>query len=342
MENNQKTHEPDTLTSVNENIQNDASLGIPQFSDNTQIHEETRTQGATEIPGSSTKPPADKNRPGKILLMGIILLLAVLLVGGAYFYLQNRITKSPEQTPIQTQEQPSPTPNPTITWITFENEDKIFNFKYPSSFLTGQENGDFIFFSEPVNCKTGVTGSEREISINEVYIRTGLRTGESYESIWKNTYGYEFDSSSYDREITIDGKRGYYFYQGAESPTGSQFILIEISDQKALEIVIEKPVLVYDCTDPINKYEDVADQILSTFKFTATIKEPGQICGEGGGKWLSEYNECESASNDTGIDQTSCRNLGGTYTDCASPCRHDPGFPDEIVCASVCVYVCAF
>ena len=260
--NNQNSHNEETL---NEKQQ------PPTDVEQTQTETSAQTQPNRSITEVLTETPNSKKGFPKILLIGVFLVLIMAFIAGAYYYLWNSKQTSNVQEPVstETQEIPSPTPNPTADWETFEDEEKIFKFKYPSNFLTDQENNNFIIFSESVNCKTGVTGSEREISINEVKIRTGLRSGESYVDIWKNTFGYEFNSSSYDREITTDGKKGYYFYQGAESPIGKQFILIEISDQKALEIVIEKPALVYDCTGSINKYEGVADQILSTFEFVS-------------------------------------------------------------------------
>lgn len=47
----------------------------------------------------------------------------------------------------------------------------------------------------------------------------------------------------------------------------------------------------------------------------------------------SAYKECEDLS------KSQCEELGGTFNECASPCRHEaPG----TMCAQVCVAVCEF
>lgn len=53
-------------------------------------------------------------------------------------------------------------------------------------------------------------------------------------------------------------------------------------------------------------------------------------CGERGGTWKSD--ECES------IDEATCKELGGEFNPCESPCRDIEGE----VCATVCVEVCTF
>lgn len=57
-----------------------------------------------------------------------------------------------------------------------------------------------------------------------------------------------------------------------------------------------------------------------------------QACERGGGKWLAAYQECE------GINKATCETAGGTFKECASPCRNEPG---DKVCIQVCVAVCS-
>jgi len=52
-----------------------------------------------------------------------------------------------------------------------------------------------------------------------------------------------------------------------------------------------------------------------------------------GGRWIPEHNECEWFIDDN------CAKFGGTYNDCASPCRHDP---DAKACSKKCVQICTF
>lgn len=54
-------------------------------------------------------------------------------------------------------------------------------------------------------------------------------------------------------------------------------------------------------------------------------------CGNGSN--TSRFKECE------GLTAAKCEELGGTFNECASPCRHEaPG----TMCAQVCVAVCEF
>lgn len=57
-----------------------------------------------------------------------------------------------------------------------------------------------------------------------------------------------------------------------------------------------------------------------------------QQCEIFGGKWLPDHNECE------GLSQLQCQEVGGTFAECASPCRHDP---NAEVCVQLCVPVCS-
>ncbi|MCV0373415.1 MAG: hypothetical protein K5793_07680 [Nitrosarchaeum sp.] len=53
-------------------------------------------------------------------------------------------------------------------------------------------------------------------------------------------------------------------------------------------------------------------------------------CKKHGGKWLSEFNECES------ISEGQCLEMKGTFNECESACRHD----NSDVCTLQCVQVC--
>jgi hypothetical protein len=55
------------------------------------------------------------------------------------------------------------------------------------------------------------------------------------------------------------------------------------------------------------------------------------FCELKGGKWLGEYNECE------GINAQDCSDLGGTFQECNSACRHEA---QPVDCIEICVQVC--
>ncbi|MFC1774966.1 hypothetical protein ACFLZN_01475 [Nanoarchaeota archaeon] len=58
-----------------------------------------------------------------------------------------------------------------------------------------------------------------------------------------------------------------------------------------------------------------------------------KTCEANNGKWLSEYKECVDTSKEA------CEAMEGTWNECASACRHDPGAE---FCVMMCVPVCSF
>ena len=59
----------------------------------------------------------------------------------------------------------------------------------------------------------------------------------------------------------------------------------------------------------------------------------GQACADAGGTYLAAFDECEDVS------QASCTEMGGSFDECASACRH---LPETVMCTSQCVPVCSF
>ena len=53
-------------------------------------------------------------------------------------------------------------------------------------------------------------------------------------------------------------------------------------------------------------------------------------CEKSGGQWSAEFKEC------VGIDTTACKNIGGTFNECASACRNTK----QDICTMQCVQVC--
>jgi hypothetical protein len=56
-------------------------------------------------------------------------------------------------------------------------------------------------------------------------------------------------------------------------------------------------------------------------------------CASYGGTWVEGYNECEWISEDK------CTELGGSFNECDSACRHEEGL---VPCTMNCVQVCKF
>jgi hypothetical protein len=58
-----------------------------------------------------------------------------------------------------------------------------------------------------------------------------------------------------------------------------------------------------------------------------------ELCDQQGGTRLAPYQECEEVS------QGVCEEMGGTFVECGSACRHDP---DAQICTLQCVAYCMF
>jgi hypothetical protein len=58
-----------------------------------------------------------------------------------------------------------------------------------------------------------------------------------------------------------------------------------------------------------------------------------RACGDAGGKYVTEFRECENVS------AASCKAMGGSFNECASACRH---MPEGTMCTAQCVPVCSF
>jgi hypothetical protein len=61
--------------------------------------------------------------------------------------------------------------------------------------------------------------------------------------------------------------------------------------------------------------------------------EVEEACLEAGGTYVEEHVECEQ------ISEAACSDMGGTFDECGSSCRHEP---EDVVCAMVCVPLCTF
>jgi hypothetical protein len=58
-----------------------------------------------------------------------------------------------------------------------------------------------------------------------------------------------------------------------------------------------------------------------------------QACVDAGGVYIAEHVECEL------ISEAACADMGGTFDECASACRHEP---EDVVCTANCVPLCTF
>lgn len=198
-----------------------------------------------------------------LALSATTLIIAVWATVSYLAYQNNLLNKRVNNVSNVTAENKRTNVETLANWKTYSNKEYGFVLKYPSEFLVNQN----VITSKPVVCKTNSSGSETEISVSEINIIMVPHSGNNYKNIWKDIFGFEFDSSSYDGEATIGGKKAYFFYTGGEEPEGKQSFLVDLGNQKALEIIVKSPTIVHDCSGSINKYEGYANQIISTFKF---------------------------------------------------------------------------
>lgn len=116
-------------------------------------------------------------------------------------------------------------------------------------------------------------------------------------------------------------------------------IIVNYAERKAGEPMTAQPSV------GVSKYFEVKngslveikDETPPTPSAAGGTVEAGQTqaqqCASIGGTWSAQYKEC------TGISQTACQEIGGTFNKCASACRHNP---DAEACIMMCVQVCTF
>lgn len=154
-------------------------------------------------------------------------------------------------------------------WEIFSSPSLDFEVRYPPEFSIEQGMNSLRIFSPPILCTAyDETGTKESIDVNEVNLEFFPHSGESYEEIWNQVFGFEFDDN-FDGKKKIDDNEAYYFYQGAEMTFGRQAILVKLSPITALEINVYTPVLVHDCEMPLNQYPGAADKILDTLHFSS-------------------------------------------------------------------------
>lgn len=167
----------------------------------------------------------------------------------------------------------TPTVNPAIDakiadWEIYKNDALGFEIKYPNDLQSKFTNNELEIFSTPVICDTDITN--KKIEGNEIKITINQYAGLTFAQTWKNVFGFDFDTKSYDGLKQMGGKTAYYFYKGAEMPFTRANYLIEQTPTKIVKIELYAPGNAHNCNPPLskspNEISKITDQILSTLK----------------------------------------------------------------------------
>lgn len=156
-------------------------------------------------------------------------------------------------------------------WKTYSDPLEYISFKYPDGYFVEKEGTDFSITAPPVDCQTNVSGNVTDYIGFEAQVSINYHTGKNFADIWQNVFGFEFDpEKSVDGSTTIDGKKAYYFHQGAEMILSRTAYLVELSPTTAAEINFWSPELLFNCEKPLDKNKglEIMKSILSTIKFT--------------------------------------------------------------------------
>jgi hypothetical protein len=105
-------------------------------------------------------------------------------------------------------------------------------------------------------------------------------------------------------------------------------VIVNYADRKPTDPMTTRPSV------GVSRYFKAEGNTLVEVKKTSassTTSSTGQKCAAQGGTWSEQYKEC------TGVGESSCKAIGGTFNECASPCRNDP---KAQACIMMCVSVC--
>jgi hypothetical protein len=264
------------------------------------------------IPSSVTPQKLTKKVKKVNLLLPFVLLLITLILAATsiYFYLKsNRLSEE------ILQQQNNPTPTPIA--VDSNNITSFTSIKYSYGF----EYDKNIYSKELTDEKAFLLGAESLIFGVEI-IETDLENPKDWWESQKKDPRYNLSIKNFTIQDTT------------------------VSNLPAIKITLkpgkwdgpgrEEELYLFVYKNNIYKIRVNDKDIFSTFKITDTKSNANEnklACDENNGIWLNEYDECE------GITPETCKELGGIYNDCASPCRNNP---ETELCMQVCVSVCIF
>lgn len=316
---------------MSQTLTQDSQTSSPDTS--PQVNEDVRSDAQQQSVDPIETPPTG-GKSSKMLIAGLVVL--AIIAGGVYYFLQLQESQVSEQPPTDTEDLTVPLPvlDPTEGWEVYTGTG--FSVKYPGGLIVGE---DVSMLNISMWGPTQTEGTELfdGFAVNFILIEGTEYSPQEYAQMLID----ELEEAGVSE--VIQGPEDYILneYSGVayvEEGLGTFRNVILTNENESLLILITIIV-----ADPENLgFQDTVELILSTFTFVNPNQNLIVACEQAGGNWLSEYNECESQESDMGLDEVACQSLGGEFTECHSSCRHDPGYPDDVICPAVCVRVCAF
>lgn len=248
-----------------------------------------------------------KNNKGIAPILIVLIIAGVLALGGGIYYF---LVKNPQKPVACTQEvkvcpdgsyvgrtgpncEFSPCPDETADWKTYTNNDYGFEFKYPQTFFldgqlidlgnglygpddqTNQLNSDVSPSATHLSVNFAKFASlvdNKETCINGVCSRKGPK--EDQRIINQASVGDEIETSSGfpGKVVSIGGVKGFR-YLGYNPQAKAYSTGVVVFNSQVDRIELSMPVAAPNETQAENeKLNKDFDQIISTFKFTSTLK----------------------------------------------------------------------
>jgi hypothetical protein len=209
-------------------------------------------------------PPPVKSSPLPIIILSIFVVICLAAIGFLFWQnqqLMNRLTQIPNTVQNQSaQLVPSVAPvvEPTTAsiptnWKTYDNQKAGISFQYPSDWIltTGESNHEVIILTkkDDTQAKVMLPGDIQDTATYRIDI-----------SLPPNS---DISIPSQSQPVTVGGKLGVKFIEGAAPSSGPSTVVLVGTDSKY--------EFIYSALAQVNthtKYLNTFDQILSTFKFT--------------------------------------------------------------------------
>lgn len=193
-----------------------------------------------QFQNNQTNVPENKPKRNYAFLLTLTFLLLLSGVFGVWYF---------SQVPPQDETEIVATKDQFADWKTYRNEEFGFEFEYPKSSYIEQSSGDYLRI--------------QNYSDKETW-NSSLSEGEYYLELQKTSNATEKDLRSCKdlmlnpKEIYINGLKGYISEGEVAESGGQPYEICALKDSKFISIVV---------TEAFNSKLNIANQILSTFKF---------------------------------------------------------------------------